>query len=144
MGDLVTKILVWESTEFVNERIKLYDHLIYLMSQLNESHVIFLWFRSSPTWQEPFLKSSKKLLPTSSQKLTSPTTNKSYKPFSTSFTEPARFIKLLTVRCHKKKIEVLTTAWFFTHTFTILRLRLSIVSSLKKFSRLSLPRLQKS
>jgi hypothetical protein len=30
---------VWENAEFVEERKKLYDHLIHLMSEVKESHV---------------------------------------------------------------------------------------------------------
>lgn len=41
MGDLITKILVWETVEFVEERKELYNHLIHLMSELKESHVIY-------------------------------------------------------------------------------------------------------
>lgn len=36
----MTKILIWESAEFIEERKKLYDHLIHLMSTVKESHVI--------------------------------------------------------------------------------------------------------
>lgn len=40
VGDLLTKILVWESVDFVEERKTIYDHLINLMSQLKDAHVI--------------------------------------------------------------------------------------------------------
>ena len=42
VGDLIVKILVWESLEFVEERKRLYDHLIHLMSEVKESHVL-IW-----------------------------------------------------------------------------------------------------
>lgn len=40
VGDLITKILIWENAGFVEERKQLYNHLIDLMSQVKESHVI--------------------------------------------------------------------------------------------------------
>lgn len=42
VGDLVTKMLVWENADFIEERKTLYDHLIHLMSTVKESHVNLL------------------------------------------------------------------------------------------------------
>ena len=45
VGDLITKILIWETTEFVEERKRLYDHLIHLMSTVKEAHVPYLFIK---------------------------------------------------------------------------------------------------
>jgi hypothetical protein len=52
VGDLVTKILIWESVEFVEERKRLYDHLIHLMSEVKEAHVPYF---INPGHLKPFL-----------------------------------------------------------------------------------------
>ncbi len=40
VGDLILKVLIYESVEFVKERQVFYDYLIRLMSELKDSHVI--------------------------------------------------------------------------------------------------------